>query len=302
MTLIPPFKNKLTVFGIITKRENKAEKEHVQRVIKVLQKHKKKILLDKNSARLVKNKFGLNKSQLLQKCEAVIVLGGDGTILKTARRIGTRKTLVIAFNFGNLGFLAESSPENLQNDLEKFLRGEYEIDVRSLLRVTVYRRGKKIVTGLALNEAVINQGAFARLIDMDVLINQRKINTFKADGLIVSSPTGSTGHSLSAGGPIVHPSLEAIILSPICPATLSIRPIVIPNDRQIKIVINTPRNQNEDIGLTLDGQEYIPLKYEDEVKVRKSSRYFHFVRLKGTGNYYKMLRQKLHWGEIHGEK
>jgi NAD+ kinase len=136
---------------------------------------------------------------------------------------------------------------------------------------------------------------------MDVSINQRKVITFHADGLIISSPTGSTGHSLSAGGPIVHPSLPGIILTPICPATLSIRPIVIPNDRQLKIVLNTRRrHEGENVGLTLDGQETIPLEYGDEIKIRKSSRYFNLIRLKG-GNYYKMLRDKLRWGEQFGE-
>src|SRR5581483_8004954 len=145
----------------------------------------------------------------------------DGTLLKTASRCVTKKTLVLGVNVGTVGFLTETTPEKLHEDLQKLFKGEYTVDMRFLLRVTHYRNNEKIKTFLALNDAVINQGSFARLIEMDVEINQRKVITFKADGLIVSSPTGSTGHSLSAGGPIVYPSLPALILTPICPASIS---------------------------------------------------------------------------------
>ena len=301
MTLVAPIKKKITTVGIITKRNNKQHIPYVQEVVRILKKHDKKILFDTNTAEAFGEKDGYKKTQLMQKCDLVVVMGGDETILKTARRAAKKTTLVMGFNFGNLGVLTESKPQNLEHDLTEVLQNNYVIDVRSILRVTIYRNGSKYNTFLALNDAVINQGTFARLIEMDVSINQRKVITFHADGLIISSPTGSTGHSLSAGGPIVHPSLPAIILSPICPATLSIRPIVIPNDRQLKIVLNTQRrHEGENIGLTLDGQETIKLEYGDEVKIRKSSRYFNLVRLKG-GNYYKMLRDKLRWGEQFGE-
>jgi len=301
MTLVAPIQKKITTVGIITKRYNKEHISYVKEVIRVLKKHNKKILFDTNTAPLIEKSEGLKKTQLMQKCDLVIAMGGDGTLLKTARRVAKKTTLVMGFNFGNLGILTESKPENIEHDLHEVLNNRYVIDKRSILRVTIYRKGQKFDTFLALNDAVINQGSFARLIEMDVSINQRKVITFHADGLIISSPTGSTGHSLSAGGPIVHPSLPAIILSPICPATLSIRPIVIPNDRQLKIALKTVRrNENENVGLTLDGQETIRLDYDDEIKIRKSSRYFNLVRLKG-GNYYKMLRDKLRWGEQFGE-
>lgn len=301
MTLVAPIKKKITTVGIITKRNNTPHIPHIKEVVRILKKHNKKILFDTNTSPIFEKAEGLKKTDLMQKCDLVVVMGGDGTLLKTARRVGKKTTLVMGFNFGNLGVLTESKPENLEEDLTEVLHNRYVIDKRSILRVTIYRGGKKHNTFLALNDAVLNQGTFARLIEMDVSINQRKVITFHADGLIISSPTGSTGHSLSAGGPIVHPSLPAIILSPICPATLSIRPIVIPNDRQLKIVLNTKRrNEGENIGLTLDGQETIKLEYGDEIKIRKSSRYFNLVRLKG-GNYYKMLRDKLRWGEQFGE-
>lgn len=297
MTLIAPGKKKIVTVGVITKRQNKPDEKYIREVVQVAKKHGKKIFLDTNCAMYFPKEVGYKKSELMQKCDLVVVMGGDGTLLKTARRVGKKSTLVMGFNFGTLGFMTESKPNNIEEDLAEVFKNRYVIDKRSILRVTIYRHGKKFNTFLALNDAVINQGTFARLIEMDVSINQRKVITFHADGLIISSPTGSTGHSLSAGGPIVHPSLPAIILSPICPATLSIRPIVIPNDRQLKIVMNTKRrNEGENVGLTLDGQETIRLEYDDEIKIRKSSRYFNLVRLKG-GNYYKMLRDKLKWGE-----
>lgn len=301
MTLVAPIQKKITTVGIITKRNNEDHVPYIKEVVRVLKKHGKKILFDTNAAPVFPGNEGFNKTILMQKCDMVVVMGGDGTLLKTARRVAKTTTLVMGFNFGNLGVLTESKPANIEHDLHEVLSNRYVIDKRSILRVTIYRKGQKFNTFLALNDAVINQGSFARLIELDVSINQRKVITFHADGLIISSPTGSTGHSLSAGGPIVHPSLPAIILSPICPATLSIRPIVIPNDRQLKIVLNTRRrNEAENVGLTLDGQETIRLEYGDEIKIRKSSRYFNLVRLKG-GNYYKMLRDKLRWGEQFGE-
>ena len=304
MTLVAPIKKKITTVGIVTKRDNKDKLPYIKEIIRVLNKNHKKIFFDTNTAPLFPEFHqgeGLKKTQIMQKCDLVLALGGDGTLLKIAQRVGKKTTLVMGFNFGNLGILTESKPENIEHDLNEVLHNRYVIDERSILRVTIYRNGKKFNTFLALNDAVINQGSFARLIEMDVSINQRKVITFHADGLIISSPTGSTGHSLSAGGPIVHPSLPAIILSPICPATLSIRPIVIPNDRQLKIILKTKRrHKGENVGLTLDGQETIPLLYTDEIKIRKSSRYFNLVRLKG-GNYYKILRDKLRWGEQFGD-
>lgn len=302
MTLIAPYRQKIGIVGIITKRHNKQHMPYVKKIINILKKNNKKILFDSNVARAMGTKKGYKKTELLQACDLVVALGGDGTLLKTARRTGKRKTLIIGFNFGNLGILTSAKPENIESDLVKIFNNQYLVDKRSILRATIYRNGKKYSTFLALNDVVINQGAFARLIEMDVIINQQKVTTFTADGLIVSSPTGSTGHSLSAGGPIVHPSISAIVLTPICPATLSTRPIVIPNDRQISINVKTRRYGQADIGLTIDGQETIPLHFEDEVKIRKSSRCFYLIRTKGGGNnYYRMLREKLHWGEQTGE-
>lgn len=289
--------NNFARVGIITKSNVLANRDILKKLVKTVQKYQKEVIFDEHSAKFFGKKKGLDRSEILEKSDMVVVLGGDGTILKTARCISYHPVLVLGVNLGRVGFLSEITPDAMEKALKRILKEKrFYIDKRFILRVTVYRNGKKIRTSLALNEAVINQGAFARLIDLRTEINQRKVAHFRADGLIISTPTGSTGHALSAGGPIVHHDLEGIILTPICPAELANRAIVIPNDRQIKIIIETQRREEKvDLGLTLDGQEMFPLRYGDEIKVRKSGRDIAFIRLSGS-SYYKTLRSKLKWG------
>lgn len=285
-------KRNIQKVGIIVKRNFKKHLPLLQEVHKHLTKRGKKVLFDWNSAHLMKKGEGLKKEDMMKRADLVIAMGGDGTLLKTARRVSYKEVPVLGVNLGNLGFLSEVGPDHMFDRLERIWNDRYVLDERVLLRVTVYRGDQKIFTSLALNDAVINQGAFARLVHLRTEINQRKVNDFGADGLIVATPTGSTGHSISAGGPIVHPSLDAFVVTPICPASLSNRPIIIPNDRQLKVILLTDRG---DVGLTLDGQESISLEYKDEIKIRRSTRKFLMVRKTGT-NYYKVLRDKLGWG------
>ncbi|MEK7672724.1 MAG: NAD(+)/NADH kinase [Patescibacteria group bacterium] len=285
--------------GIITKRniiEVTKNANVLKAVVKYLKEQGKEIYFDNNSARLYKNKEGYKKEELMKKVDLCITLGGDGTILKTARRVSYKKVIVFGINLGTLGFLTECNPDKIFECLKKILEGNYAVDKRSLLRVTVYRKGEKLKTFLALNDAVINQGAFARLITLDLEINGRKMVKFKADGLIVATPTGSTAHSLSAGGPIVHPMIEGLIITPICPTSLSMRSILLPGSRLITITVETQRRDDEAIiGLTIDGQDLVMLKYGDQVKVRRSRRNLYFARTRHQ--YYKILRNKLNWGE-----
>jgi len=282
--------------GIITKSTIVDHEECLLALVKFLKKRNKEILLDSNAELLVNKKPGYSKAHLLNKADMVIILGGDGTLLKVARQISRKIVPVVGVNFGTKGFLTELDRSKMEEGLNKILSGSFEIDKRTLLRVTLYRKGKKLNTHLALNDAVINQGSIARLINLKVEVDQRKMITLDADGLILSTPTGSTGHSLSAGGPIIHPRIPGMLLTPICPASLSIRPILIPTSRQITIVIQTRRrDERANIGLTIDGQECIPLQYGDEIKVRKSKRNLYLIRLTNK-MYYKTLRQKLNWG------
>jgi len=287
---------KIRTVGIITKRDIEPNVKLLQKIEKYFNKKKIEIIWDENSSRVLNIQKGYKKEQLLLRSDMAITLGGDGTLLKTARRYPRKSVPILAVNLGTLGFLTETTEDKMFGVLDKTFSDQCSLDRRSILRVTLYRKGKKHSTYLALNDVAINQGAFARLIQLRVEINQRLVNRFKADGLIVSTPTGSTAHSLSAGGPIVHPHVTGIIMTPICPVSLSMRPIVLPENRQLKIFIETERRGggSEEIGLTLDGQDVIALEYGDEIKVRKSKRNIYLIR-EGT-KYYKVLRNKLNWG------
>lgn len=286
----------LKVVGLVGKRNIVEHKSFINKVVKYLKDKKREVIFDENTAVLFKNEMAYKKTDMLKKSDLCIVFGGDGTLLKTARRLARKKVIILGVNLGNLGFLTETTAEKLFETLDKVFAGDYHIDRRSILRITIYRDGAKLETYLALNDAVINQGAFARLINMEIEINGIQAVKFKADGLIVATPTGSTGHSLSAGGPIVHPKIDGIVVTPICPRSLSMRPIIIPDARQLTVTIDTERREEVAIiGLTLDGQDMTTLKYGDKIKFRKSKRQLFLVR---TGNrYYKMLRSKLQWGD-----
>lgn len=295
----PLNKKHINKIGIITKRDFKTYLPLIKEVVAYAKKLGKEIILDSNIAPLLTKEPGLHKTSILRRADLAIVMGGDGTLLKTARRLSRIPCLILGVNIGTVGFLSETTPDKLMSALDIILnKGKYFVDTRSVLRVTHYRNNRKIDSHLALNDAVINQGNFARLIEMHVDINQQHIATFRADGLIIATPTGSTGHALSAGGPIVNPALPAFVLVPICPATLANRPILIPNDRQIRITIATRRREmRSSIGLTIDGQVVVHLLYGDEIKIRKSEREFHMIRLK-WGRYYRLLHDKLQWGKV----
>ncbi|MDP2642408.1 MAG: NAD(+)/NADH kinase [Candidatus Peregrinibacteria bacterium] len=295
--LEPKFKKQIHKIGIITKRDNSHYKKLIVELAKYLKDKHKDLYFDRNSFAYIKgSKMGYTKEELMSKVDLVIALGGDGTLLKTARNIQRKKTLVLSVNLGTVGFLSEAVPANLYETLDKIFAGHYTVDKRALLRVTVYRNNAKLETFLALNDAVINQGAFARLIRLELEINSRKLVTFNADGVIVATPTGSTAHSLSAGGPIVHPSIQGITITPICPSSLSMRPIIVPDSRQLTLIVETRRREESTtIGLTLDGQEMIRLEYGDKITCRRSRRYLYLARTKNR--YYKQLRDKLSWGE-----
>lgn len=283
--------------GIITKKHNEHYKNLIREVATFLKKKRIKVFFDNNSFHYFKNEQGHKKFDLMNKVDLAVVLGGDGTLLKTSRRTVRKKTLILGVNLGNVGFLTECKPDKLYECLESIFEGKYYEDKRSLLRVTIYREGAKIATYLALNDAVINQGAFARLIKLDMEIDHRKVVNFKADGVIIATPTGSTAHSLSAGGPIVHPSVQSLTITPICPVSLSMRSIILPDKRQMTITVATQRREESaNIGLTIDGQDMVNLKYGDKIKIRRSKRYLYLVRTKNR--YYKVLRTKLNWGDI----
>ncbi len=224
--------------------------------------------------------------------DLMIVLGGDGTMISTARLIGDRQVLVLGVNYGSLGYLTEFRIEEMFPALEAILAGTYEVDSRVMLRAGHFRDDELLAQGRVLNDVVINKAALARIIEIEVELDGQFVNSFRSDGLIISTPTGSTAYNLSAGGPIVYPSMNAVVITPICPFTLTNRPIVIPDSAEIELKLV---NEADDVVLTLDGQTGYTMTAGDRVVIRKSSTTFNIVRPTNR-NYFDVLRNKLRWG------
>jgi NAD+ kinase len=222
-----------------------------------------------------------------------VVIGGDGTLLMAARAIAERPRPILGVNLGGLGFLTETGPAEMDQVLEEILAGRYDLDRRIGLEVSVVRGGRTVMRQVTLNDAVINKSALARIIEIGLTIDRELVTTYKSDGLIVSTPTGSTAYSLSAGGPIIHPNIEAFLITPICPHTLSLRPLVVPDDSIAELSLRTG---DSEVYLTLDGQVGHPLKMKDRVRVRRSRQPILMVRSRRK-SYFEVLRRKLHWGE-----
>jgi len=224
--------------------------------------------------------------------DLVVVLGGDGTMISTARLVGDAAILVLGINYGSLGYLTEFRIEEMFPALEAILAGEYAVDRRVMLKAEHWRNGKMLAAGRVLNDVVINKAALARIIEIGVKLDGQFVNSFRSDGLIVSTPTGSTAYNLSAGGPIIYPSMNAVVLTPICPFTLTNRPIVVPDTAEIELELE---NENEGVVLTLDGQTGFSMQAKDHVRIRKSSTTFNIVQ-PANRNYFDVLRNKLRWG------
>lgn len=229
---------------------------------------------------------------LAGEVDLVLVLGGDGTMIATARMIGDSEVPVLGINFGGLGYLAEFRIEELHAALESILADNYRLDKRVMLGVELWRSDKSLTRNRILNDVVINKSALARIIEIEAYFNHQFVNSFRADGLIVSTPTGSTAYNLSAGGPVIFPSMNAVVITPICPFTLSNRPIVVPDDAEIELRLKTDKEQ---VALTLDGQVGFELQVEDRVVIRKSNTTFNLVQ-PANRNYFDVLRDKLRWG------
>ncbi len=233
----------------------------------------------------------------ISELDLLIVLGGDGTILRTIREMQEKTVPMLCINKGRIGFLTELSMEEVDEFLPQLLEKGGIHDERNLLHVHVTREDKCLWTGYVLNEAVISQGAISRLIDLQTSINGHMLTVFNADGLILSTPTGSTAYSLSAGGPIVHPQLKAMILTPINPHSFSQKPIMLQGDDTVEVTIFTKQNKFQDVqvSLTLDGQTYISLQRKDRVEAHLSDRVVTFLRRRDE-TFFETLRTKLQWG------
>lgn len=273
--------------GIVAKQHARGIENYLGRVGKFLREKGIKIAVEEGINEIVHlSEEVYRRRELPLRVDFLVVLGGDGTLLSVADVAASSGIPLLGVNLGFLGFLTEVKKEEMEQALEEFIQGKAFIDERELLEVE-FRSRKSLV----LNDAVINKSALARIITIRVCIDGQEISKLRGDGIIVSTPTGSTGYSLAAGGPIINPEVSAIILTPICPHALTQRPIVVPSGSNVSLRLES----GEEVYLTLDGQRGEEIKEGEAVRIRKAEAKLQLVRPSGR-TYYQMLREKLGWG------
>jgi NAD+ kinase len=279
--------------GIISKPDVAAAASLVPELIEWLERRGIQLRYDQPTADYAHRTGALARECVPQGTDLAIVLGGDGTLLSAARAIGRSQVPLFPVNLGGLGFLTAITIDELYPELERALRGEHRVGKRRLLHVEQIRAGEAMAVHDALNDAVITKSAIARMIDLDAYVDEQFLCAYKADGLIVATPTGSTAYSLSAGGPIIYPSVPAICVTPICPHMLTNRPVLVPETSAIRIISH---GEDESVYLTIDGQIGTPLRPDDVVLCRSSEYALHLVRPPRM-MFFDVLRAKLKWGE-----
>jgi len=276
--------------GLVVNYEKEKTREIACKIIDWLNSKKLKVCIEGNMGKKIgKQELDYPTEKFLKEVGLIISLGGDGTLLRAARLAAAENIPVFGVNLGGLGFLTQIGIDDLEESLDKLYQERYFLDERMMLTCSVERRGKEIKKFTALNDVVIGKGAFARIICLATYVNNNYVITYSAYGLVVSTSTGSTAYSLSAGGPIVKPSINSIILTPICPHTLSARPFVISEDDRVKITLEV---NEEEVMVTIDGQEGFALKPNDEVIIKKSDHKARLITFKEK-SFYAILREKL---------
>ena len=278
--------------GIICKTDRNEPREILQELLPLLRKKGCETFVDAATAAALNIK-GFSRTEIASLVDIVLVLGGDGTMLGVSRLVAPKDIPILGINLGSLGFITEVNRDEIFSAIDKMLNDGCAIEERMMLYAAIHRNGKRIADYTVLNDIVINKGALARIIDLETNINDRYVTTYKADGLIISTPTGSTAYSLSAGGPILYPTLDSIVVTPICSHTLTNRPIVVPGNSQIEIII---KSLSEDVFLTLDGQVGFSLRMDDIVEISKSP-FRTRLLVPIERDYFQVLRTKLKWGE-----
>jgi NAD+ kinase len=280
--------------GITSKPKKPEIRKIVPPLMQWLRERKIEVFIDRETAATLEiSEKCSTRNEIPTQVDLIVVLGGDGTLLATARALNRRPVPLLAVNLGGLGFLTVITQEELYPTLETVLSGDFRTDRRVQIEAEVLRSDEVISSFLALNDVVLNKGAIARILDFDVWVNGEFVSTYKSDGLIVCTPTGSTAYSLAAAGPIVVPSVEAFIVTPICAHTLSNRPIVLPDSAKVEIAVKSHR---ESVYLTVDGKVGIAVRSDDIVRVKKADSCVELIR-PAHENYFEILRQKLKWGE-----
>ncbi|MCZ6514754.1 MAG: NAD(+)/NADH kinase [Acidobacteria bacterium] len=279
--------------GIISKPKKAEIGQIVPPLVRWLRERKINVVIDKETATIVgSDEPSVSRNEIPSQADLLIVLGGDGTLLAAARVINKKNLPILAINLGGLGFLTETPVESLYPALEEVLAGKAKTRPRTQMHVEVIRAGESISQFRSLNDIVLNKAAIARILDFEVCVDRDFVASYRADGVIVSTPTGSTAYSLAAGGPVVLPSVNALIIAPICAHALSSRPLVIPDTVTVDVTIKTPR---ESVFLTVDGQVGVALRTDDLVRVKKAEQMVELV-VPSRQTFYDILRQKLQWG------
>jgi NAD+ kinase len=280
--------------GIVSKPKKTEIREIVPDLVEWLRKRDIEVSFDKETGAILESSEKcLTRNELPGKVDLLVVLGGDGTLLAAARSIYRREVPIFAVNLGDLGFLTVITRDELYPALEGVLSGDYRSERRVQIEGELVRADEILSSFRALNDVVLNKGAIARIQDFEVYADGEFISNYKSDGLIISTPTGSTAYSLAAGGPVVSPIVQAFIVTPICAHTLTNRPLVLPDTATIEIVV---KSQREAAYLTVDGQVGIATHSEDIIRVRKSDCYVELIQ-PPQRKYFEILRQKLKWGE-----
>ena len=278
--------------GIILKKQDSRVQSILKNIVPWLQSRGIEVFLDRGSADQCPPGARIDSAEeMVKQVDMVSVFGGDGTLLYAARLVGRTGVPLLGINLGSLGFLTEVKLDEMHEAFELLLSGQYQMEERVLLNVEVIRNEQVVAQYLALNDAVINKGALARIIELEVSVNSQPVLFTRADGLIISTPTGSTGYSLSAGGPILYPTLEAFIVAPICPHTLTNRPVVIPDKDAVSVCLH----RGTDVMLTVDGQVGMPLSPKDCLRICRAGSTLRLVLPFGK-TFFKLLREKLRWG------
>lgn len=291
MSPSPSRRGKVRRAGVVVKPRHRRSREIASRLVRWLERRGVEPLVDHQTASLLRKVTGRERTELASHADFIVVVGGDGTLLAVARATGSSRTPILGVNLGSLGFLTETPLDEMFNVLDGYLSGRYQIDERMRLRVSIVRHGRDLARHDVLNDVVLNKSALARILNIDVSVDGTYITTYRADGLILSTPTGSTAYSLSAGGPITEPSVAAFILSPICPHTLSNRPLVLPRRSSVDLTV---RNSHEDVFVTIDGQVGFPLQPGDLVRGKRAPTPLRLIQAPGR-NYFEVLRQRLKW-------
>lgn len=280
--------------GIVARTDREESRALVPRLLAWCAERGVEPLADRDTAGLLpEGAIGaLRKPELPGHVDLIVVLGGDGTLLAMARLVGDLGVPILGVNLGGLGFLTALTVDEVVPALEAHLRGELVLEERMMLAAAVTRQGERLAEYVALNDVVIMKSAMSRIIRLEVAVDQRFATGYRADGLIISTPTGSTAYGLSAGGPIVFPTMDAVVLTPICSHTLTNRPIVLPADQLIEVTLVA----DEDVMLTLDGQVGFALMRDDTVEIRRAAARIRLLHLPER-TFFSVLRTKLKWGE-----